>query len=390
MGLFPIWLFSSHVRGGLIRRARRFYVVVTQSISHSEKVEKEGQFKVKALEINETGVLQVPTSLKDHPYRALSFLKRIEGKGNFLGFQAYATIRSWNSVNARRNFEVLLKSREITPNKYTYTTMINTYCLMERFDEAYGFFKDMKKKRVVPDLATYTMIQDHIPELRMGKLKMRKLFFVTWLKAGVEPDDVAYAALINGCCKNKCEDKAYNLIHEMVEKGMTPLEPCMDLYVKLIGEMVGNGMMAPSKACMDLHVLIHEMVEKGMTPPKACMATYVILRQEMVAPSEPCMDLHVLIHEMVEKGMTPLPEACKELFVVLIEDMVENEVKPPHEACKHLYVIFYSGDGGKGDDARQSLQRVIPEMVEKGSRTPKAYMDLYVELTAGTVENGMT
>ncbi|CAN6980665.1 unnamed protein product [Brassica rapa subsp. trilocularis] len=69
MGLFPIWLFSSHVREGLIRRARRFYVVVTQSISHSEKVEKEGQFKVKALEINETGVLQVPTSLKDHPYR---------------------------------------------------------------------------------------------------------------------------------------------------------------------------------------------------------------------------------------------------------------------------------------------------------------------------------
>ncbi|RID48534.1 hypothetical protein BRARA_I05042 [Brassica rapa] len=342
MGLFPIWLFSSHVREGLIRRARRFYVVVTQSISHSEKVEKEGQFKVKALEINETGVLQ---------------------------------IRSWNSVNARLNFEVLLKSREITPNKYTYTTMINTYCLMERFDEAYGFFKDMKKKRVVPDLATYTMIQDHIPEL-----------------PGVEPDDVAYAALINGCCKNKCEDKAYNLIHEMVEKGMTPLEPCMDLYVKLIGEMVGNGMMAPSKACMDLHVLIHEMVEKGMTPPKACMATYVILRQEMVAPSEPCMDLHVLIHEMVEKGMTPLPEACKELFVVLIEDMVENEemvekgmtrdkackemmveneMKPP-EACKDLYV------------------EVIPEMVEKGSRTPKAYMDLYVELTAGTVENGMT
>ncbi|CAG7867133.1 unnamed protein product [Brassica rapa] len=108
MGLFPIWLFSSHVRGGLIRRARRFYVVVTQSISHSEKVEKEGQFKVKALEINETGVLQVPTSLKDHPYRALSFLKRIEGKGNFLGFQAYATVIR-NLCSCRRSLDKKLE-----------------------------------------------------------------------------------------------------------------------------------------------------------------------------------------------------------------------------------------------------------------------------------------
>ncbi|KAG5387203.1 hypothetical protein IGI04_038673 [Brassica rapa subsp. trilocularis] len=289
MGLFPIWLFSSHVREGLIRRARRFYVVVTQSISHSEKVEKEGQFKVKALEINETGE-----------------------RGIFLASKLTPLLSETFVASCRRSLD-----------------------------------KKLEQCKCPAELR------------RMGKLKMRKLFFVTWLKAGVEPDDVAYAALINGCCKNKCEDKAYNLIHEIVEKGMTPLEPCMDLYVKLIGEMVGNGMMAPSKACMDLHVLIHEMVEKGMTPPKACMATYVILRQEMVAPSEPCMDLHVLIHEMVEKGMTPLPEACKELFVVLIEDMVENEVKPPHEACKHLYVIFYSGDGGKGDDARQSLQRGI-------------------------------
>ncbi|KAF3570969.1 hypothetical protein F2Q69_00063521 [Brassica cretica] len=104
------------------------------------------------------------------------------------------------------------------------------------------------------------------------------------------------------------------LIHEMVEKGMTPPKACMATYVILIGEMVGNGMMAPSKACMDLHVLIHEMVEKGMTGDKACMATYVILRQEMVGngmmtSSEACEDLYLIIHEMLEKGMTPLPEA---------------------------------------------------------------------------------
>lgn len=83
-------------------------MVVTQSISHSEKVEKEGQFKVKALEINETGVLQVPTSLKDHPYRALSFLKRIEGKGNFLGFQAYATVIR-NLCSCRRSLDKKLE-----------------------------------------------------------------------------------------------------------------------------------------------------------------------------------------------------------------------------------------------------------------------------------------
>ncbi|KAG2259956.1 hypothetical protein Bca52824_079250 [Brassica carinata] len=363
MGLFPIWLFSSHVRGGLIRRARRFYVVVPPSITHSEKIEKEGQFKVKLLEINQTGVLQVLTSLKDRPYRALSFLKRIEGNRTLLGVQAYATvIRILCSCSSRldQKLEQLLVE------------------LIKKGDEGY-----MKKRGVVPDLATYTMIQDHIPEL----LRKCGNYLPSHGFKRVEPDDVAYAALINGCCKSKCEDKARKLIHEMVEKGITPLEPCMVAYVVLKQEMLEHGMMTPFKACEDLYVLIENMLEKeGMMPSKACMDLYVLLKQGMVengmmTPSKACEDLDLLIHEMVEKkGMTP-PEACMATYVRLRQEMVENGMMASSKACEDLYLIIHEM---LPEACKDLYVELIREMVEKGSRLPKAYMDIYVKLTQGT------
>ncbi|KAG2300923.1 hypothetical protein Bca52824_037395 [Brassica carinata] len=400
-----------------------------------------------------------------HIHKAQLVLNRmyklgVEPGKSMQGIMITAWCRVRNVVNARRNFKLLVNSREmIAPDKYTYTTMINTYCLLERFDEAYEFYKDMKKRGVVPDLATYTMIQDHIPELlhvhyytvlihrecRNGEVENAETIFRHMVLNGVEPDDVAYAALINGCCKSKCEDKARKLIHEMVEKGITPLEPCMvayvvlkqemlehgmmtpfkacedlyvlienmlekegmmpskacmDLYVLLKQGMVENGMMTPSKACEDLYLLIHEMVEKkGMTPPEACMATYVRLRQEMVengmmASSKACEDLYLIIHEMLEKGMTP-PEACKKLFVILIEDMVENEVKPaPDEACKYLYVIFIQEmvekKGMTPDKACKEVYVTLFKemMMENEMRLPEACKDLYVELIREMVEKG--
>ncbi|KAF8111071.1 hypothetical protein N665_0076s0074 [Sinapis alba] len=391
-----------------------------------------------------------------HIYKAQLVLNRmyklgVEPGKSMHGIMIGAWCRVRKVENAQRNFKVLLNSREIVPDKYTYTTMINSYCLMEQFDKAYVFFQDMKKRRVVTDLATYTMIQDHIPELRMksetemealgiepdvhyytvlfhreckiGKIENAEKIFRQMIESGVEPDDVAYAALINGCCKNKCADKAQKLIHEMVEKGMTPLEPCMVTYVILKQKMVEHGMMTPFKACDDLYLLIHEMMEKGMRPSKACMDLYVILKQDMVEngmmtlSKAACEDLYVLIHEMMEKGMRP-PEPCMDLYVKLIGEMVENEVKQPPEACKYLYVIFIQEMVEKGMTPDKTCKEVyvtlfkemmmvenemrppeackdlyvelILEMVEKGLRLPKAYMDLYVELTEGTVENEMT
>ncbi|KAJ4896859.1 putative pentatricopeptide repeat-containing protein [Raphanus sativus] len=249
-----------------------------------------------------------------HIYKAQLVLNRtyklgVEPGKSMHGIMIGAWCRVRNVVNARRNFKVLLKSREITPDKYTYTTMINTYCLMERFDEACVFFKDMKKRRVVPDLVTFTIFEDHNPiHDIMREMKARNFEPDRHMvENGVEPDGVAYAALINCCCKNGCEDKAQKLIHEMmVGKGMTPLESCMVTYALLKQKMVENGMMTPFKACEDLYALIQEMIEKGMRLSKACMDLYVTLKQKMVenwmiAPAKACEDLYLLMQEMMKR-----------------------------------------------------------------------------------------
>ncbi|CAH8383866.1 unnamed protein product [Eruca vesicaria subsp. sativa] len=410
-----------------------------------------------------------------HIYKAQLVLNKMYKLGVQPGKSVHGImISAWCRVrkveNALRNFKLLLNSREIIPDKYTYTTMINSYCLVNRFDEAYAIFKDMKKRRVIPDLATYTIFQDHDPrpdimrdmearnfepdvyyytvwihwECRIGEVETAEKMFRQMIESGVEPDDMAYAVLINGCFNNKCEvcivryveliqemvdkwmmtpskacEDLYLLMHEMVERGMRPSKDCIELYVKLTGEMVEDGMMTPSKACEDLCVLMQAMVEKGMMTPKDCIKLYVKLTGEMMENgmelSKPCKDLCVLIGGMLEKGMTP-PKACINLYVILMEEMVENE-KTTHEACKYLYVILIQEKVEKGMEPSKACKEVyvilikemmvdngmrppeacndlyvelIREMLEKGLRTPKAYMDLYVKLIEGTVENGVT
>ncbi|CAH8309996.1 unnamed protein product [Eruca vesicaria subsp. sativa] len=407
-----------------------------------------------------------------HIYKAQVVLNRmyklgVEPGKSMHGIMISAWCRVRKVENALRNFKLLLNSREMIPDKYIYTTMINSYCLMERFDEAYAIFKDMKKRRVIPDLATYTILQDHDPrpdimrdmearnfepdvyyytvwihwECRIGEVETAEKMFRQMIESGVEPDDMAYAVLINGCFNNKCEDKAqklihemvvekglrppevcivryveliqemvdkwmmtpskacedlYLLMHEMVENGMRPSKDCIELYVKLTGEMVEDGMMTPSKACEDLCVLMQAMVEKGMMTPKDCIKLYVKLTGEMMENgmelSKPCKDLCVLIGGMLEKGMTP-PKACIGLYVILMEEMVENE-KTTHEACKYLYVIIIQEKVERGMKPSKACKEVycilIKEMmVDNGMRPPEACKDLYVEFIHEMVEEGL-
>ncbi|KAJ4895619.1 putative pentatricopeptide repeat-containing protein [Raphanus sativus] len=363
-----------------------------------------------------------------HIYKAQLVLNRmyklgVEPGKSMHGIMIGAWCRVRNVVNARRNFKVLLNSREITPDKYTYTTMINNYCLMERFDEACVFFKDMKKRRVVPDLATYTVFEDHSPihdimremkarnfepdlhyytflihkECEKGGVENAEYIFRHMVENGVEPDDVAYAALINCYCKNGCEDKAQKLIHEMmVGKGMTPFESCMVTYALLKQKMVENGMMTPFKACEDLYALIHEMLEKGMRPSKACVDLYVMLKQKMVqnlmiTPAKACEDLYPLMQEMMEKGMKP-PEPCMDLYVRIKQESVETKRMTPSKACEDLYLLIQEMlEKGMTPpvDCKVLFVKLIGEMMDDVVKPPEACKYLYVIFIQEMVENGM-
>ncbi|XP_006306757.2 putative pentatricopeptide repeat-containing protein At1g13800 isoform X1 [Capsella rubella] len=188
MRFFPIPL-SSHVRG-LIRRApsSRFYVVSALArkenlaISHSEQV-KEGNFDRNVLELNEIGVLRVLNTMKDDPYLALSFLKRIEGNGALPSLQAYAAVIRIvcgcgleqkldpffvgfiRKGDEGRGFTVMDLFKAIGELGVSLvlltrlsTALVKAYSNLQMFDEAIDFFWEIERLGLDADAHTYVLV----------------------------------------------------------------------------------------------------------------------------------------------------------------------------------------------------------------------------------------
>ncbi|CAH2037853.1 unnamed protein product [Thlaspi arvense] len=246
MRVFPIPLLS-HVRG-LIRRApsSRFFVVpalawTDPTVSHSEQV-KEGNFDVKALELNEIGVLRVLTSMRDDPYLALSFLKRIQGNGALPSVQAYAAVIrilcSWSldekldplfvelirKGDEGRGFSVadllnaigeaerdermwnLLLSR-------VSSALVKAYANLGMFDEAINLFWEIERFGLVADAHTHVVVvlALHRNRDREGVEK----FLIKLLSSETRNPRVFYMDFIEGLCFNRMASIAYLLLQPL-------------------------------------------------------------------------------------------------------------------------------------------------------------------------------
>lgn len=69
---------------------------------------------------------------------------------------------------AQQNFNVLV-ARGLFPHLFTYTIMIKTYCRLNEPEQAYALFQDMKRRDIKPDVVTYTVVLNSIPELDMKR-----------------------------------------------------------------------------------------------------------------------------------------------------------------------------------------------------------------------------
>ncbi|KAF8068521.1 hypothetical protein N665_1146s0014 [Sinapis alba] len=246
MRLFPIPLLS-HVRG-LVRRApsSRLYAVpalacTNTTISHSEQF-KEGNFDVQELELNQVGVLRVLTTMRDDPYLALSFLKRIEGNGALPSVQAYAAVIrivcSWSLDEKLSNFFVGLIKKGDEGRGFSVVDLLNavgegeedeklSFLLLSRvssalvkayakigmFDEAIELFWGIEQLGWDADAEAYVVVVQALH--RKGDSEGVEKFLSKLLSSETRKHCFFYMDFIEGLCVNEMALQAYILLRPL-------------------------------------------------------------------------------------------------------------------------------------------------------------------------------
>lgn len=217
------------------------------TISHSEEQTKEGNFEVvKSLELNEVGVLRVLTTMRDDPYLALSFLKRIEGNegASLPSVSAYAAVVrivcSWSLDEKLSCLFVGLIRKGDQGRGFSFADLLNAvgeaeegdeklaflllsrvssalvkaYAEIEMFEEAVYLFREMEELRWDADAGAYVVVVQALRrkgdsegvEKLLSKLlsletRRRHCFF--------------YMDFIEGLCVNEMSLEAYTLLRPL-------------------------------------------------------------------------------------------------------------------------------------------------------------------------------
>jgi pentatricopeptide repeat protein len=132
--------------------------------------------------------------------------------------------------NAEAVFDILRKSG-LTPDIFTYTTMINVCCRQNCLSEARNLFQDMKHRGIKPDLVTFTVLLDghlkrvHSEAFARKRKEVNLAASNIWKEmqnTEIRPDVICYTALIDGHCKVDRLEDAIDLYDEMMYRGVEP------------------------------------------------------------------------------------------------------------------------------------------------------------------------
>lgn len=291
MRLFPIPLLS-HVRV-LVRRApssSRMYAVPALAYTNSTiSKSKEGNFDVNSLELNEVGVLRVLTTMRDDPYLALSFLKRIEGNGDSLPtVSAYAAVIrivcSWSldeklsslfvgiirKGDQGRGFSVvdllnavgdaeedeklsfLLRSR-------VSSALVKAYAEVEMFDEAIHLFWGIDQLRWDADADTYLVVVQAL--YRKGDGEGVEKFHSKLLSSETRKHCGFYMDFIEGLCVNEMSLVGYILLRPLRDANILVDESDLaTAYGKVVKGLCNEMKLEEAESAL------HDMEECGIDP----------------------------------------------------------------------------------------------------------------------------
>ncbi|XP_010426378.1 PREDICTED: pentatricopeptide repeat-containing protein At3g48810-like [Camelina sativa] len=143
-----------------------------------------------------------------------------------------------------------MKRDGFEPNVFTYNVLLKALCKNNKVDGAKKLLVEMSNKGCCPDAVSYTTVISSMCEFGMVKEGRE-------LAEKFEPVVSVYNALINGLCKDHDYEGAFDLMREMVEKGITPN---VISYSTLINVLCNSGQIELAFS------LLAQMLKRGCHP----------------------------------------------------------------------------------------------------------------------------
>merc|ERR1719221_477383 len=129
-----------------------------------------------------------------------------------------------------------MKQRGIPKNKITYNTILNSMALCGHMRRVPEVLQDMKEAdpRVDPDVVTYsTIIKGYC---KSGDLdKSMELFHQMQTESGLEPDELMYNSLLDGCTRQNRLEDASRILQEMLKAKIKPSNYTLSIVARFLG-----------------------------------------------------------------------------------------------------------------------------------------------------------
>ncbi|XP_050218418.1 pentatricopeptide repeat-containing protein At4g19440, chloroplastic-like [Mercurialis annua] len=262
---------------------------------------------------------------------------------------------------------------------YSFSTMVNAFCIGGRVDDAVGLFRKMEELGVAPNVVTYTNIIHGL--CKVGRLDEAFQFKEKMVSLEVEPNLVTYSVLINGLVKLERFDEANCILKEISDRGLTPnnivYNTLLDGYCKadkveecekLFAEMVSMEIELDSVV---FNILIRAHCKKGN------MTEAFRLRDDMRSRGIPrtSFTYSTLIHGLCNIGLV---DDANQLL-----DEMRNEGLSPNVVCYNALIGGYC-KLGKMHEADSVLQNMSLKNARPNKVTYTTIINGYCKL--GNVE----
>nr|GEV91871.1 tetratricopeptide-like helical domain-containing protein [Tanacetum cinerariifolium] len=187
--------------------------------------------------------------------------------------------------------------RGISPNVFTFSTLLNGLVGEERILEAETFFKKLVKGKLCePDVVMYsTMIKglckigNNVIAIQLLRLMdEREMVF----EQGISPNVITYSGLIDGLCNLGRWEEASKMLQEMLDVGISPN---VHTFSILVDAFCKEGQIEEAENVIDI------MLEKGILPDTVTYNTLIdgyCLRGEMTKA-------RTILDSMVLQGVVP-------------------------------------------------------------------------------------
>ncbi|KAF9590771.1 hypothetical protein IFM89_038298 [Coptis chinensis] len=250
---------SNHVYEDTVKRlaSAKKHSLIEQVLEHQKKfddITKEG-FAIKLI------TLYGKVGMFDHALKTYNELPELKCTRTVKSFNALlnASIKSKKFSETLKLFRELSSSLSVTPDDYSYNTVIHAYIELGNFDSAVLMMDEMEKNGVKPDLITFnTLLNGYYSK---GQFSDGEFFWARMEESGVVPDIISFNTKLKGLVSGGNISEAVELVEQL---GNSEVKPNRFTYNVLIKWYCSNGKLDEAKRLYD-YMLKNDVVPGYIT-----------------------------------------------------------------------------------------------------------------------------